>query len=545
MPDVEKMSDEFKGALKEVEEMGTVLKDFKGELEPLDSLLGKISSGSQKLGAAFSKVQSGVSQIPDKFKSITNSAKSLCEDFSGLGSAIVKPLSNTKIGEKANEISNSFNGMKDKIGQSVAGLGQNIDNKFGNIFSKTSGKISSFNGYLSTIGSALSPITSKLGGFSTAFMTAFSKGFNIATFAGVAIAGLGLIQQGFGDKLSEMILNFQEKGPTLINTLASGIIEAIPNLIAMGGLLITQLLNAITINLPTIVESGFGIIAALVSGIATQLPVLIPMAIDLIMTMVTALIGNIGLLIDAGIELLTSLVSGIILALPNLTEQIPLIIAGFVSTIISNLPKIVKTGIQLLVSLCNGIINAIPNLISMLPEVISSIKNAFVEQDWGQLGKNIIEGLINGLKSMLSNLKNSIINIATSVKDSFKNLLGIHSPSRVFMQYGVYTDEGYAIGIEKGRKGIYKQLDSLRIPETFEQSQLPSTSSILSTNTAPLSQTRTDMSGLGDYIVAVSTDQFSQMANALERGISGMRMTANGREVGRFVSNLGFSRVGV
>lgn len=508
--------------------------------------------------------------ISDKIAPITNA-------FSRMGTLIHTKLTNigTFIGNKTKAISNAFHNFGTALSSKFINLGKVIDNKFGNVFSKTASKISaisarlssslkqkfaiigeslgplkeklismagSFGSSMSKIFGALSPILSKIGSSSAVFMKVFMKGFNIAAIVGIALAGLGLLQQGFGDKLGVMLKEFQTKGPEMIQGFVNGIVQKIPVLISAGGTLITQFGNAIIANLPSIIQGGIKIVSALVSGLAWQLPTLMPMAVQLVMTIVSSLVGNIDMLINAGIDLLTGFTLGIVNAIPQLTSQLPQIIKSIVSTIISNLPKIIKTGIRLLITLGNGIVNAIPDLVLMLPDVMFAIIDAFSSQDWGQLGRDIISGLINGLKSMLSNLWSAVKDVASGVAEKFAEKLKIHSPSRLFMQYGKYTDEGYAIGIAKGKKAIYKELDALNIPQTFVNTKLPSTSSISSTNTAPVSQARTDMSGLGDYIVAISTDQFSQMANALERGISGMRMTADGREVGRFVSNLGFAK---
>lgn len=534
--------DKFNSASPAVQQMSMITAGIGAAAGPALVVLGKLTQVSQSLSSGFSGIGTSVLEIPNHFKSLTSYASSLSANFKGLGSAIIKPLSDSKIGQKAKGVANIFKDTKEVIGQYVGLLGKQIDDKFKNIFSKTSGKIKTFKAYISSIGGALSPIISKLGNFSAVFMKTFAKGFNIAAIVGIALAGLGLLQQGFGDKLSVMLKEVQTKGPEMIQGFVNGMLQKIPILISSGGILITQFGNAIIANLPSIIQGGMKIVSALVSGIAWQLPTLMPMAVQLVMTIVSSLVGNIDMLINAGIDLLTGFTLGIVNAIPQLTSQLPQIIKSIVSTIISNLPKIIKTGIRLLITLGNGIINAIPDLVLMLPDVMFAIIDAFSSQDWGQLGRDIISGLINGLKSMLSNLWSVVKDIASGVAEKFAEKLKIHSPSRLFMQYGKYTDEGYAIGIAKGKKAIYKELDALKIPQTFVNTKLPSTSSISSTNTAPVSQARTDMSGLGDYIVAISTDQFSQMANALERGISGMRMTADGREVGRFVSNLGFAK---
>ena len=62
-------------------------------------------------------------------------------------------------------------------------------------------------------------------------------------------------------------------------------------------------------------------------------------------------------------------------------------------------------------------------------------------------GSNLVEGLINGIKSGLGALRDAITGMGASTVGWLKETLGIHSPSRVFMQLGGYVGEGFAGGI--------------------------------------------------------------------------------------------------
>jgi phage-related protein len=63
------------------------------------------------------------------------------------------------------------------------------------------------------------------------------------------------------------------------------------------------------------------------------------------------------------------------------------------------------------------------------------------------IGKNIVLGLVNGIKSAAGGLLETARNIANSVTKTIKGALNIHSPSRVMMELGGYTTEGFAIGL--------------------------------------------------------------------------------------------------
>lgn len=506
-------------------------------LGPAIGAMGQMFLASQGLSSVFASMKGKIAQIPLGLQLMKTTAVGAGKDFKNLGGAIIKPLTDSKIGQAAKGIAGTFKDTGTVVGQYCGLLGKQIDGSMGNIFSKTTKGVK---GMSSSIGSALQPIISKVGSFSTVFM----KGFNIMGVIGLVTAGLGLLHNNFGTEIDKMISTVTEKAPAIIFTLAQGIFMNLPRLIESGSLMLNSLKNGIMECLPNLIWGAVHIVSTLVSGISSNLVLLINMAVDIIMIIVQGLVENMGLIIDAGLDLLTGLTNGIVTALPTLTEQLPTIIKTLVRVLISRLPQIIQTGIKILVTLATGIINAIPELVAMLPEIIDTIKESFAQQDWGQIGKDIIDGLINGLKSMLSSLWNTVKDVANSVGDTFKSILGIHSPSKLFMQFGIYTDKGYAIGIDKGKKQIYKELSNLQIPQTFESSKLPTTSTVSAANTAPMSQARADLSGFGDYVVSATTSQFSKLAEALEKGIGSMRMVADGRETARFVSSLGFQKAG-
>ncbi|MBJ7376412.1 MAG: phage tail tape measure protein [Sphingobium sp.] len=77
------------------------------------------------------------------------------------------------------------------------------------------------------------------------------------------------------------------------------------------------------------------------------------------------------------------------------------------------------------------------------------------------VGRNLIMGLINGITSMLGALKSTIVNAAGSAARWFKEKLGIHSPSRVFAQFGGYMMEGLDGGIQSEQRAPIDRVKAL------------------------------------------------------------------------------------
>lgn len=67
-----------------------------------------------------------------------------------------------------------------------------------------------------------------------------------------------------------------------------------------------------------------------------------------------------------------------------------------------------------------------------------------------QLGSAIMQGLVQGILAGGALVVDAVGSVAIRAWESFKEKLGIHSPSRVFMQLGSYVSEGAALGIHNG-----------------------------------------------------------------------------------------------
>lgn len=81
--------------------------------------------------------------------------------------------------------------------------------------------------------------------------------------------------------------------------------------------------------------------------------------------------------------------------------------------------------------------------------LVQNIKNIFTNFSWRDIGKNIVDGIKNGIQSAWSGLKTWVSNAFDNLVGGVKDLLGIHSPSTVFIEIGEYTMEGLEIGISK------------------------------------------------------------------------------------------------
>jgi TP901 family phage tail tape measure protein len=78
-----------------------------------------------------------------------------------------------------------------------------------------------------------------------------------------------------------------------------------------------------------------------------------------------------------------------------------------------------------------------------------------------EIGRNLIQGLINGVTGMLGALKSTIVGAASSVANWFKAKLGIHSPSRVFAGLGGFVMAGLDQGLAANTSGPLSRITDL------------------------------------------------------------------------------------
>ena len=85
---------------------------------------------------------------------------------------------------------------------------------------------------------------------------------------------------------------------------------------------------------------------------------------------------------------------------------------------------------------------AAANMVNAVADAIASLLSKMYEA-----GKNVWQGLVKGIQSGISNATGAAANLAKAIIDKFTTETDIHSPSKLFEQFGIYVDQGLANGI--------------------------------------------------------------------------------------------------
>ena len=223
----------------------------------------------------------------------------------------------------------------------------------------------------------------------------------------------------FPSQLVSLLPGLLNAGIELLMAVAQGIVLALPKLIVAARELVLGLCDFINANLPSLLQAAISIVMALVEGIIAALPELIRSAMLILNTLIECILQNLPIILSAGFQLLWSLVNGIRNNLDMIISAAITLVIELVSGLLENIPMLKSCAIQLIIALAAGLIQAIPQILAELPQIISAIIDGFANTDWSTMGKDIINGLINGLIGMWDSLKETAQNIWNSIKSIF------------------------------------------------------------------------------------------------------------------------------
>lgn len=267
---------------------------------------------------------------------------------------------------------------------------------------------------------------------------------NLPALLQAAVALVGALGQGIIDSLPAIT----QAAIDILFFLANGLIENLPTLIdgiVQVTLTIVQMLTSPDF-LTQLIETAILLIMTLAQGLIDAIPQLIVAVPMIIGNLLAAIIVELPNIIQMGIDLLFALIDGIIKCIPELVAAVPTLIIALVNGIVNNLDKIILAAPQIIVSLITGIIWAIPELIAAVPRVIAAIADTIRNYDWGGIGRNIVQGLKDGIAGMWDNIKDWFNEKVNSLVGGVKRILGIHSPSKVFAGIGGFMAEGLGEG---------------------------------------------------------------------------------------------------
>ena len=413
--------------------LNTSAEDTQAMRDRVRELGGVMSDEAVQAAAAFQD------NMQDLKTAISGVGRSMISQLMPSMNTILEGFTSLVIGEE---------GAAEKLEAGFSSLFTNLDGIAQNL---VNGLTTMLPGIINTITSVLPQVISMAGTLISSLATSLVSALPtlITTVVPALLDAAIQLIVALGQALIQAAPQLYDAGVQLVNMLFDSFANA--DTLSQGQNIIENVLNGITEKLPGVLDKGIEVITNLANGILANLPMLITTAGQLITTFAMFLLQNMPTILEKGAELLLNLVNGIINNLPQIITAVVQVIASFVSTIAQNLPTILAQGITIIVKLIAGLIQAIPQVIAAIPQIIQAIVNTFGNYDWLSIGKNIIQGIANGIANGAHIIVDAAKNAARAAFEAAKDFLGIESPAKKGIYLGEMYDAGIALGISRNK----------------------------------------------------------------------------------------------
>ena len=261
-----------------------------------------------------------------------------------------------------------------------------------------------------------------------------------------------VIVQEIPELIEENLPILAEAAISIIQSLVDGISENQEMLMETAFETITYLANSLITMLPKIVKLGLDLIVSLANGISEYLPALIPSVVGAVVEIVKTITepAQLEKIMNAALTLILALVDGLMSedSLSALIDAVFILLENMTTYMTNpeNLKKFWGVATKIVASLMNGLMSANDSVYSGTYSLIKKIIHSIEKTDWMQVGKDIVVGIWNALKPTLEKFSGWFVDKWSGLVSGVKDLLGIHSPSRVFAGIG----KNMALGVGEG-----------------------------------------------------------------------------------------------
>jgi tape measure domain-containing protein len=251
--------------------------------------------------------------------------------------------------------------------------------------------------------------------------------------AGMALAGVGLL--AFSAGLAALSVSGAAGASALVIVISS-IVGLVPMIVATLGRAILALVDVLVEGAPKLLEGIVVLLNILLDGLIEVVPKVVDVVVLLIEKLLTALAEKMPTIIQAGYDILKGFLSGV---RDNIGEVVSIsvdVINAYLTAIADKIPDIVDSGWNLIISWVDGMKAGVGE---HLPELMVAVQD---------LGIEIVKGLAKGMIDGRNNAVDAVKELAKIVIDEFKHILGINSPSTVFIEFATNIIAGLVNGFK-------------------------------------------------------------------------------------------------
>ena len=192
-------------------------------------------------------------------------------------------------------------------------------------------------------------------------------------------------------------------------------------------------------------------------------------------------------------------------------------------------------------NVATGIVNAVPELLAKIPGILADIAKKFTEYDWIGLGKDIINGIKNGVVDAAKGLVNAVGDAVSGALNFAKGLLNINSPSKVFRdQVGKPISEGMAVGVEANAPMVTQAVEDMNDDalDAIGDFGYDADVNIRRSGSVSGNSSESKMADALDRINSTLEWIDQSISDRIAEAIGDISLELNGREFGRLVNNV-------
>ena len=467
--------------------------------------------------SSYADVVEAIHVIQTQMGITGTTAREASETISGSMSALKASWSNVVLGIA--DDSQDFDALIGDLVDSAITAAENIQPRvqtiIGGLTKFVSGTSSIMSDALVEITEFLPDMVDAGASLFTALIDGITDNIDVISDAGLRIIGT------LTTTLVQLAPKLIEGAAKAVTSIAKGITSNLPKIKETVRQLILDLTSSLTESLPELVEAGAQILAALIETIAENADVIIDGAVQILEVLVRALVENLDILVDAAVQLVLALAEYISENAEELADTAIELIGEIVVVLVQNAPKLLAAAVMMFAALIDAQQTVINELTEKLGEGLADIGSALADGakkavksfgdwfsrlsdeitsslsdvifdigDWGsdlmiagreaaselissivnklkelpddmkKIGREIVEGIWDGIKSAGSWLGEKISDFGSGIAGGFKKVFHINSPSKLMAaEVGKPIAEGIGVGMtdnipEIGREAV-------------------------------------------------------------------------------------------
>lgn len=248
--------------------------------------------------------------------------------------------------------------------------------------------------------------------------------------------------------------------------------DALTELLDAGLQIITSFAEILMENLSPLLAAVIAIIGTMGEWIGEHALDLAEAGLLIMQTIVEAVIQNLPLLLDASAQIVEGLARGIEDDSADVLLGVEKIIKMLLDFLLSpdTLKKIGETGGRIVRALIPAAVELGGDLLGFALELFEEFDEAMQKVNWSDIGKHIFEGIISGLIGTDFDLENFLADFGENWISGFKEIFGIHSPSRLMRDE---IGKNLALGLQEGFEDNLPDMAEQMLENTTDFPEIP------------------------------------------------------------------------